>query len=100
MTYLELAGYYLVLAVVIAIEHVLFYRRWRRREWARWALGILTVFSWAAPLALSGNLDLRTVIILFVAFGLAGVIKGGMDIDRETSEADRGRREIAEKSNW
>lgn len=100
MTYYELAGYYALLGLVIAIEHYIFYVRWKRKEWARWSLGIITVFLWSAPLALSGYLDVFTVIILFIAFGLGGVIKGGMDIDRQVMEADHVRDRIKKQSDW
>lgn len=100
MTYNQLAAYYLLLAAVIAIEHYICYVRWKRKEWARWALGIITVFAWAAPLALSGYLDVFTTIVLFIAFGLGGMIKGGMDIDRQVTETENVRTRITEQSDW
>lgn len=100
MTYNQLAAYYFLLATVIAIEHHICYARWRRKEWARWSLGVITVFIWSAPLALSGYLDVFTTIVLFIAFGLGGMVKGGMDIDRQIVEVESARDRITEQSDW
>ena len=78
---------YLTLAAVIFIEHRLIAYRWRHYELARRTMGIATVLGWALLLALHGDIDLYSWIIVAVAFGIAGAMVGAL----YTNEAARRR---------
>ena len=75
-------------------EHVLFGKRWKRYEYARRAMGIVTVFVWLGYLVACGVIDAHTIEIAFVAFGLAGATLGIMATVEKTKTADQARAEL------
>ena len=78
----------------IVIEHLLVGKRWKRYEYARRAMGIVTVFVWLGFLAVHGIVDTHTVEISFVAFGLAGATLGIMATAEKTKTANQARAEL------
>ena len=78
----------------IVIEHLLVGKRWKRYEYARRAMGIVTVFVWLGFLAVHGIVDPHTIEIAFAAFGLAGATLGIMVIVEKTKTADQARAEL------
>src|SRR3990172_8012312 len=69
---------YLLIAMAIAIEHWLLADRLRRKEQARWVIGVVTIFLATAPLVILGHLDLSAWLTLLIAFGVAGLITTGL----------------------
>lgn len=84
--------YWLALALVIWAEAVTFGRWWRRRENARWTMGYFTVFLLSLPLVVWGYWDMFTWGGLFVAIGLSGAVKVGLEQHRDSRRAEKLRR--------
>ena len=80
----------LYLAAVGALN-LLAYRRfndkWRRRERARFVVGVVVVLLPALAGAVLGPLNLLTVLVVWGGFGVAGALTIGMDIENETDGA-------------
>jgi len=74
----ETLVYFVGLALVIALEHWIFGRRWRRFELARRTMGIATVLGLAWPLVQVGVLDFCTWFLLVCGFGVAGAVTAGL----------------------
>lgn len=72
-------AYWLVVSLVVTLETLTIGLIWRRREAARWTLGYATVFMLGLPLVVAGWWDAATFAALFVAVGLSGAVKVGLD---------------------
>lgn len=81
MVYLEGAA----LANVVA--YLLINKRWRRRERARFIVGVLCVLLPALLVAAFGFFDLITALVIFAGFAVAGLLTLAMDIESETTIA-------------
>lgn len=75
--------YLIVLGTVIYWEHKIFTPRWEKFEYARRAMGILTVMGLGFMLVLFDVFEssLDTWLWLFFGFGLCGAVIMTMDID-------------------
>ncbi len=86
--------YWLMLAVVIFVEHKILARQFRRRELFRRTVGIATVMGGAYPLVEAGAIDRKTWGVLLGGFGIAGTITAGGYIIDEVQEAKITRERI------
>jgi len=84
--------YWIVLVLVIFLETLTLGVIWKRREAARWVTGYVTVFVLGLPLVLLGEWDAATFTALFVAVGLSGAIKVGVQQYADARRADSLRR--------
>lgn len=80
---------YVVLAVVIYLQHVTLGRRWAHNEVARRALGICTVMGAFVPLAATGIIDLVTWAVVLGGFVIAGGVIGVCWADEDARERER-----------
>jgi post-segregation antitoxin (ccd killing protein) len=70
--------YWLLLALVIALQTITLGAILRQREATRWTIGYATVFMLGLPLVLLGLWDAATYVSLFVAVGVSGAVKTGI----------------------
>jgi uncharacterized membrane protein len=87
--------YLVALALIIAGEHRLFARKWRRYERARWTMGVATVFVLAVPLGVAGLLDGVTLMWLLAGFGVAGAVTTGLYTNEAADVNEKARQKIA-----
>lgn len=87
--------YWVLIAITIAITTRTLGRLWRRRENARWTTGYAIVFVYGFFLVYLGYWDPTTYIGLFFAVGIAGAIKVGYELYRNSREAEALRRKGA-----
>jgi hypothetical protein len=66
--------YFVLLAIIITIEHIIFALVLKWPELARRTMGIATVLGLAFPLALRGYISIATWFFFVFAFGLCGAI--------------------------
>ena len=70
--------YWLLLALVIALETITVGVVLKNREAARWTIGYATIFILALPLVILGQWDAVTYTAVFVAVGVSGAVKVGI----------------------
>lgn len=74
-----------IVGALVTVEHAYFGRKWKHNEYARRAMGIITVMGCAFGLVLLRVFDLQTWLWIFLAFGLSGTIIITMDLHHEAN---------------
>ena len=73
--------YLLTVVILTWAAWSLLHYRWERAERARTVAGVVVVFAPAVLFALTGVIDLFTVLVVFAGFGAAGAVTVARDID-------------------
>jgi uncharacterized membrane protein len=73
-------AYVLIVILALVVEHYLFGKVWRYYELARWVMGVITVMVLALPLALIGEIDFATWLLILFGFGFGGAAVIGLYI--------------------
>lgn len=95
---ISITVYLLICGAVIYQLHLKLADRWRKYEYARWALGILTVVGGALFLSAIEVLDTTTVVVIAAAFGVAAIVKFlAVTKDQVNSDLERSN-QIKEKA--
>ena len=87
--------YWFILALTIALETLTVGYVLKYREAARWTIGYATVFMLSLPLVLLGVWDADTYAAIFVAIGISGAVKVGIQQITDANRAESSRRRAA-----
>lgn len=71
-------------ALATMVAYLLFNKRWRRRERARFVIGVMAVLFPAILIAAFGFFDFLTAAIILAGFIVAGGLTMLLDIESET----------------
>ena len=91
--------YWLILALAIALETLTVGYVLRHREAARWTIGYATIFLLSLPLVVWGVWDAATYAAIFVAVGISGAVKVGIQQITDAARAESARQRIKELPN-
>lgn len=94
---LENTLFWFILALAITLETVTIGVVLKRREAARWTIGYATIFVLSLPLVLAGLWDAATYAAIFVAIGISGAVKVGVQQLRDAHRAESLRQSAPSK---